>query len=245
MNYPQEQIKPYRSEGKKTKQIEQMFDHIAPTYDKLNHTLSWNIDRCWRKRAIRCLTPSHPRSILDVATGTGDFAIQACRILQPKELIGVDISEKMMRVARTKVRAAGFERCISFRKEDVAALSFPSNRFDAVIVAFGVRNFENLDAGLQEMHRVLRENGRMIILELGTPQCFPMKQLYKLYSESVIPLLGRLFSKDGKAYRYLPDSVKAFPQGEKMIGIMHKAGFKDATWKRLTGGLCALYIATK
>lgn len=245
MNYPQEQIKPYRSEGKKTKQIEQMFDHIAPTYDKLNHTLSWNIDRCWRKRAIRCLAPSHPRSILDVATGTGDFAIQACRILQPKELIGVDISEKMMRVARTKVRVAGFERCISFRKEDVAALSFPSNRFDAVIVAFGVRNFENLDAGLQEMHRVLRENGRMIILELGTPQCFPMKQLYKLYSESVIPLLGRLFSKDGKAYRYLPDSVKAFPQGEKMIGIMHKAGFKDATWKRLTGGLCALYIATK
>lgn len=245
MNYPQEQIKPYRSEGKKTKQIEQMFDHIAPTYDKLNHTLSWNIDRCWRKRAIRCLAPSHPRSILDVATGTGDFAIQACRILQPKELIGVDISEKMMRVARTKVRVAGFERCISFRKEDVAALSFPSNRFDAVIVAFGVRNFENLDAGLQEMHRVLRENGRMIILELGTPQWFPMKQLYKLYSESVIPLLGRLFSKDGKAYRYLPDSVKAFPQGEKMIGIMHKAGFKDATWKRLTGGLCALYIATK
>ena len=244
-NYPQESIKPYNEEEKKSVQVERMFDNIAPAYDQLNHTLSWGIDKSWRKKAIDWLKPFNPQRMMDVATGTGDFAIQACRVLNPRELIGTDISEGMMNVGRQKVKEAGLESRISFAKEDCTALSFPDNHFDAITVAFGVRNFEDLDKGLREMHRVLDSEGKLVILELSEPEWFPMKQLYALYSKVVIPTLGKLLSKDRSAYTYLPQSIKAFPQGEVMKEIILKAGFKEACFKRLTLGICTLYPATK
>ena len=243
--YPQECIKPYNEDEKKSVQVERMFDNIAPAYDQLNHTLSWGIDKSWRKRAINWLKPFQPQRMMDVATGTGDFAIQACRVLNPKELIGTDISEGMMNVGRQKVKDAGLEGRISFAKEDCTDLTFPDKRFDAITVAFGVRNFEDLDKGLREMHRVLDDNGKLVILELSEPDWFPMKQLYALYSKVVIPTLGKLLSKDRSAYTYLPQSIKAFPQGEVMREIILKAGFSEANFKRLTLGICTLYTATK
>ena len=245
MNYPQESIKPYNEEEKKSVQVERMFDNIAPAYDQLNHTLSWGIDKSWRKKAINWLKPFQPQRMMDVATGTGDFAIQACRVLNPQELIGTDISEGMMNVGRQKVKDAGLEGRISFAKEDCTTLTFPDKRFDAITVAFGVRNFEDLDKGLREMHRVLDTGGKLVILELSEPDWFPMKQLYALYSKVVIPTLGKLLSKDRSAYTYLPQSIKAFPQGEVMREIILKAGFSEARFKRLTLGICTLYTATK
>lgn len=245
MNYPQENIKPYNKEESKAVQVEKMFDNIAPAYDRLNHALSWNIDKCWRRKAIGLLKPFRPQHIMDVATGTGDFAIQAYRMLQPEELIGTDISEGMMNVGREKAKQAGLERHISFAKEDCTSLSFPDNRFDAITVAFGIRNFEDLDKGLQEMYRVLAPGGHLVILELSEPEWFPMKQLYAIYSKAVIPTLGKLLSKDRSAYTYLPQSIKAFPQGEVMQGIIRKAGFSQVRFKRLTLGICTLYFATK
>ena len=183
--------------------------------------------------------------IMDVATGTGDFAIQACRVLQPEELIGTDISEGMMNVGKEKVKQSGLDKQISFAKEDCTSLSFPDNRFDAITVAFGVRNFENLDKGLAEMRRVLTTGGHLVILELSEPETFPMKQLYAIYSKIVIPTIGKLLSKDNSAYTYLPQSIKAFPQGEVMQKILYKAGFSKVTFKRLTLGICTLYFATK
>ena len=244
-NYPQENIKPYNEEEKKSVQVERMFDNIAPAYDQLNHTLSWGIDKSWRKKAINWLKPFQPQRMMDVATGTGDFAIQACRVLNPKELIGTDISEGMMNVGRQKVKDVGLEGRIFFAKEDCTALTFPNKRFDAITVAFGVRNFEDLDKGLREMHRVLDDNGKLVILELSEPEWFPMKQLYALYSKVVIPTLGKLLSKDRSAYTYLPQSIKAFPQGKVMQRIIQKAGFSEVQFKRLTLGICTLYTATK
>ena len=243
--YPQESVKPYNEDEKKSVQVERMFDNIAPAYDQLNHTLSWGIDKSWRKKAINWLKPFQPQRMMDVATGTGDFAIQACRVLNPKELIGTDISEGMMNVGRQKVKDAGLEGRISFAKEACTALTFPDKRFDAITVAFGVRNFEDLDIGLKEMHRVLDDNGKLVILELSEPEWFPMKQLYAVYSKVVIPTLGKLLSKDRSAYTYLPQSIKAFPQGEIMREIILKAGFSKADFKRLTLGICTLYTATK
>lgn len=244
-DYPQEHIKPYNEEEGKAVQVEKMFDNIAPAYDNLNHMLSWGIDKIWRRKAIRCLKPFQPKKIMDVATGTGDFAIQACRMLHPEELIGTDISEGMMNVGREKVRQAGLEQYVSFAKEDCTCLSFPSERFDAVTVAFGVRNFENLDRGLQEMYRVLVPGGHLVILEFSEPTLFPVKQLYALYSKIVIPAVGKFFSKDRNAYTYLPESIKAFPQGKVMQGIIRKAGFSQVTCRQLTFGICTLYFATK
>lgn len=244
-HYPQEKIKPYNESEGKAVQVEKMFDNIAPAYDKLNHLLSLDIDKSWRRKAIRLLKPYRPQHIMDVATGTGDFAIQTYRMLQPEELIGTDISEGMMNIGREKVKQMHLDKQISFAKEDCTTLSFPDNRFDAITVAFGIRNFENLDKGLQEMHRVLVPEGHLVILELSEPEWFPMKQLYSIYSKIVIPNLGKLFSKDNSAYTYLPNSIKAFPQGEAMQGILRKAGFREVKFKRLTLGVCTLYFATK
>lgn len=245
MNYPQENIKPYDQKGKKSEQVEQMFDNIAPAYDKLNHTLSWGIDRFWRKKAIAWLRPFRPRRMMDVATGTGDFAILACRKLNPESLIGTDISEGMMNVGREKVKKEGLSDKIIFAREDCTSLSFANGSFDAVTVAFGIRNFDNLDKGLTEMHRVLTPNGNLVILELTTPDRFPMKQLFAAYSKVVIPLLGKTLSKDNSAYRYLPETIKAFPQGEIMKEVIAKAGFSKVSFRRLTFGICTLYTATK
>lgn len=245
MDYPQEKVMPYGKEGKKSEQVEQMFDHIAPTYDQLNHTLSLGIDRSWRRKAIHTLRPYHPQQMMDVATGTGDFAILACRELHPQSLIGTDISEGMMNVGRQKVRQAGLEDRISFAREDCTALSFANDTFDAVTVAFGIRNFEKLDLGLSEMCRVLRPGGHLVILELSTPDRFPMKQLFYLYSKVIMPFIGKLISKDNSAYTYLPESIRAFPQGEVMQQAIRNAGFSEVYFKRLTFGICTLYVATK
>lgn len=245
MNYPQESIKPYNKEGKKSELVEEMFDNIAPAYDKLNHTLSMGIDRCWRKKAIRTLRPFHPKRMMDVATGTGDFAILACRELQPDSLTGIDISEGMMNVGREKVKQARLSDKITFAREDCTCLSFADGSFDAVTVAFGIRNFEGLDKGLSEMCRVLAPGGHLVILELSTPDRFPMKQLFAIYSKVVIPLIGKCISKDNSAYTYLPQSIRAFPQGEVMQEVIRKAGFSEVRFKRLTFGICTLYTAKK
>ena len=245
MNYPQEKIKPYSNDGKKSEQVEQMFDNIAPAYDMLNHTLSLGIDKSWRHKAIRWLKPFHPQRIMDVATGTGDFAILAYKMLQPAQLIGTDISEGMMNVGREKVKKEGLSDKISFAREDCTSLSFADNSFDAITVAFGIRNFEDLDKGLSEMCRVLTPGGHLVILELTTPDRFPMKQMFYLYSKIVIPVLGKLFSKDNRAYRYLPQTIQAFPQGEVMKDVISRAGFSKVEFQRLTFGICTLYTATK
>ena len=245
MNYAQENIKPYNQEGEKSVQVEQMFDNIAPTYDKLNHTLSLGIDKRWRRKAIDWLRPFAPKRMMDVATGTGDFAILAAQLLQPNHLIGTDISEGMMNVARSKVNQVGLSDKVSFAREDCTSLSFQDSTFDAVTVAFGIRNFANLDKGLAEMCRVLTPGGHMVILELTTPERFPMKQLFAIYSKLIIPTLGKLLSKDNRAYQYLPQTIEAFPQGEVMRKAILKAGFSSVEIKPLTFGICTLYTATK
>ena len=242
--YGQEEIKPYH-EGEKAEQVEVMFDNIAPTYDKLNHRLSWDIDRGWRKKAIRQLEPYHPQVLLDIATGTGDFAIMAAQMLKPQKIVGADISEGMMAVGAEKVKSLQLQDVISFAKEDCLNLSYDDNTFDAVTAAFGIRNFADLDKGLKEMCRVLKKDGHLSIVELTTPVKFPMKQLFKAYSHTVLPLYGRMVSKDKSAYSYLTKTIEAFPQGERMTDILRQAGFKEATFKRLTFGICTMYFATK
>ncbi len=242
--YQQETITPYLS-GTKTEQVEQMFNNIAPTYDLLNHRLSWDIDKRWRRKAISQLSPYEPKTMLDIATGTGDFAILATDMLHPSQLIGADISEGMMDIGRQKVAQRGLEDTIRFERQDCCALSYPDNTFDAVTAAFGIRNFANLDKGLAEMCRVLKNGGHISIVELTAPVSFPMKQLFHLYAHTVLPVYGRLISKDSSAYSYLTRTIEAFPQGEDMVAILRKAGFSQASFKRLTFGICTLYFATK
>ena len=243
--YGSEQVLPYNNEEHKTTQVRRMFDSIAGTYDQLNHTLSLGIDKIWRRKGIAFLRPFSPASILDIATGTGDLAISMHRRLKANRIIGADISEGMMEVGRQKVAEAGLSDHITFEYQDCTALTYPDNSFDAVTAAFGVRNFENIEQGIAEMYRVLKPGGHLVILELTTPERFPMKQLFSIYSKIVIPLLGKLLSKDNSAYRYLPDTIKVFPQGEIMKGVLSKAGFGEVSFKRLTFGICTLYTATK
>ena len=242
--YQQETIKPYHN-GSKAEQVEQMFDNIAPTYDQLNHRLSWDIDRGWRRKAIKQLQSYKPQTMLDIATGTGDFAILAAKMLQPQQLIGADISEGMMEIGRQKVKKAALDNIISFERQDCLNLSYPDNTFDAVTAAFGIRNFADLDCGLSEMCRVLKKGGHLSIGELTTPVSFPMKQLFHLSAHSVLPVYGRLISIDTSAYSYLTKTIEAFPQGERMVEILKKAGFAEAQFKRLTFGICTMYFATK
>lgn len=240
-----EAIKPYSAEGEKAQQVEVMFDNIAPTYDLLNHLLSLGIDRHWRRAALDTLRPFAPQRMLDVATGTGDFALLAARRLRPQSLLGVDLSEGMMAVARRKVAEAGLQEVISFQKEDCLHLSLPSDSFDAITVAYGIRNFQDLEQGLSEMLRVLRPGGRLVIIELTAPRRFPMRQLFWLYSHVVMPLIGRLVSRDASAYTYLPHTMEVFPQGEQMQQILQKVGFADVQFKRFTFGLSTLYTAER
>ena len=242
--YRQEKITPYH-DGEKASQVEQMFDSIAPTYDTLNHRLSWDIDKGWRKKAIRQLAVYKPETMLDIATGTGDFAILSAQMLRPQKLIGADISEGMMEIGRQKVKQLGLQDVISFAKEDCLHLSYEDGTFDAVTAAFGIRNFADLDQGLREMCRVLKPGGHLSIVELTTPPRFPMKQLFKVYSHTILPVYGRLISKDNSAYSYLTRTIEAFPQGERMMEILQKAGFADSSFQRLTFGICTLYFSTK
>lgn len=241
----QEEIKPYSAKGEKAKQVEAMFDNIAPTYDFLNRILSMGIDKGWRRKAIDALGKHHPRSVLDIATGTGDFALLCARRIHPQHITGADLSEGMMAVGREKVARAGLGDTISFRREDCTRLTFADNSFDAVTAAYGVRNFQDLNAGLREMQRVLRPGGHLLIVELTQPPHFPMKQLFRLYGHLAMPLLGRLISRDKSAYSYLPATMEAFPQAEQMESILLRAGFSSVTWKRFTFGISTMYLAEK
>lgn len=242
--YKQESVTPY-GEGSKQEQIRRMFDKIAPSYDRLNHALSLGIDRRWRRTAVDALGIHQPQQILDIATGTGDFALLLAKRIKPQHIVGADISEGMMAIGREKVKEEGLQNVISFQYEDCMQLSFPDGSFDAVTSSYGVRNFQNLDKGLQEMQRVLRPGGHLLIVELTPPPCFPMKQLFWLYAHVVMPLLGRLISHDDSAYTYLPASMEAFPQPEQMEGILRKAGFTEVQWRRFTFGISTMYLATK
>ncbi len=245
MAYKQEQVKPYNDTDPKEKQVEGMFNRIAPAYDSYNYLTSFGIDHLWRRRGIRALKPFAPQRILDVATGTGDLAILAAKKLHPQEVLGVDISDQMMEVGRKKVEKRNLSQTIHFQREDCTQLTLCDNQFDAVMASFGIRNFQNLDQALKEMLRVLRPGGHLMLLELSQPQHFPMRQLFAFYSHSVMPFLGAIISKDRKAYSYLTQSIEAFPQGEEMQKILTQAGFRDVKWERLTMGICTFYIATK
>lgn len=238
-------VVPYKDEqsGKKA-QVARMFDNISGNYDRLNHLLSLGIDRIWRRKAINHLRPFQPKSILDVATGTADFAI-AAGTLPGSTVTGVDISEGMLEAGRVKIRKLKLDHRIRLESGDSENLPFADNSFDAVIVAFGVRNFENLDRGLQEINRVLKPGGNFVVLEISEPDTFPWKQLFSLYFRGILPLTGRIISGDPRAYSYLPESVAAFPRGKEFIGRMTRTGFSACDWKPLTFGTCALYTGRK
>ena len=243
-------VVPYKDKDtSKREQVAEMFDTISPKYDLLNHVLSGGIDILWRKRAIRELqaskTPSFaPQTILDVASGTGDFAIEALA-LKPKKIIGVDISEGMLAIGREKMKKRGLDHIIDMRAGDSEGLPFADNEFDAVIVSFGVRNFENLLKGLTDMHRVTRPGGVCVVLEFSNPRQFPFKQLYSFYSRTILPLIGRVVSKDASAYTYLPESVQAFPDGPNFLRIYEASGFTNTKWIPLTFGVASIYIGHK
>ncbi len=238
-------VLPYKNDvATKKVQVAKMFDSISGNYDFLNHFLSLGIDIQWRKKAIKLLADGKPKFILDVATGTGDFAIEALK-LSPEKVIGVDISEGMLEIGKKKMKAKGHESVIELMSGDSENLPFEENKFDAVIVAFGVRNFENLEKGLAEMLRVIKPGGRVVVLEFSKPRTFPMKQLYSFYFKFVLPKIGRLFSRDSSAYTYLPESVQAFPDGDDFLSILSNLGYKNAACQTLTFGISSLYTATK
>jgi demethylmenaquinone methyltransferase/2-methoxy-6-polyprenyl-1,4-benzoquinol methylase len=245
--YEQEKIKPYGEQGGKSSQVRLMFDRIAHSYDKLNHTLSAGVDKLWRRQTIKALAASSPEMshILDVATGTGDMAILAARQFPSAHVTGIDISDGMMAIGRQKLEKEGLNDKVELRNADCSALPFSSSTFDAIISAFGLRNFANLDTCLEEMHRVLADDGHVAIADLCSPTSFPMRQLFWVYQRVVMPLIGRLISHDNKAYTYLPETMRAIPQGEKMKSIFEKAGFHNVAYRRLPFGMCMLYTATK
>jgi len=220
--------------------VEAMFNDIAPRYDFLNHFLSAGVDRRWRKALINKLSQNPHDYILDVATGTGDLAIAASG-LNPAKITGIDIAGEMLAIGRQKIRKKGLEGMISFEKGDSENIPFNEQSFDAAMVAFGVRNFENLPKGLSEMFRVLKPGGAVYILEFSTPTAFPVRQLYRFYFRHILPLLGRMVSKNPSAYTYLPETVYLFPQGEEFLGIMKSVGFRDITSKRLSLGIASIY----
>ncbi len=235
--------KHYEGSSKREK-VEHMFDSIATKYDLLNHVLSAGIDKTWRKKLISILSKENPKIILDVATGTADLAIAAAS-LQPHEIIGVDISYRMLEVGRNKIKAKKLESLIQLIHADSEQLPFEANSFDAITVAFGVRNYEHLLTGLKEMYRVLKPGGICLILEFSQPQSFPVKQFYKFYSKYILPFAGQLLSKQRSAYEYLPESVNAFPHGEKFLNIFNDAGFNNTKYLSLTFGIASIYEGRK
>jgi demethylmenaquinone methyltransferase / 2-methoxy-6-polyprenyl-1,4-benzoquinol methylase len=239
-------VKPYSAEGEKKEQVAEMFNNIAHSYDFLNHFFSLGIDVLWRKKAIRILKKENPKLVLDVATGTGDFALEAVRMkLGADKIVGVDISEGMLEVGRKKIEAKKMSHIIEMRLGDSENLPFSSDTFDGCIVAFGVRNFQNLEKGLMDMHRVLKPGALCVILEFSQPGKFPMKQLFGFYFKRVMPGVGKLVSKDHRAYTYLPESVQAFPSGVKFLEVMTKAGYRDVQCIPLTGGIASIYLGRK
>lgn len=237
-------VTPYNTGAAKKEEVEQMFDNIAFRYDFLNSLLSLGIHKGWRKKCVNKLEALHPKNILDVATGTGDFAI-ACAKLNPQKIVGVDISEGMMKFGREKLVKLKLDDLITLQKGDAETIDFADNSFDAIVVGFGVRNFENLEKGLINLCRILKPGGKLVILEFSYPRKFPVKQFYNFYFSYVTPFIGKLLSKDSRAYSYLPESVKAFPDNENFVGILKKCGFSNANYKSLSAGIAAIYEAGK
>jgi len=240
-----QEVKPYKDkEGNKKEQVAEMFDNISNKYDFLNHFLSLNIDKIWRKKALKEIAQYKPKSILDIATGTGDLAINALKHTPNAQITGVDISEGMLNVGRDKIKKLNISQ-ISLQKGDAENLPFGNNTFDAAMVAFGVRNFENLQAGLTDILRVLKPGAPFVVLEFSHPKHFPMKQAYNFYSNTLLPFFGKIVSKDNSAYTYLPESVRAFPDGENFMSELKKAGFKAQKFNELTMGIASIYVGTK
>lgn len=241
-----EKVLPYNKEdGPKTEQVAKMFDNISKRYDLLNHLLSLGIDILWRKKAIKYLKADQPKRILDIATGTGDFAIEAYNSLKPNKVNGIDISKGMLEVGVEKLKKINLDKQIILELGDSENIQFEDNTFDAAIVAFGVRNFGNLQKGLEEINRVLKPEGKLVVLEFSKPHIFPFKQLYNFYFNTILPTIGKLISKDDAAYRYLPDSVRAFPDGKSFLNILDKTGYKEVKWKSLTFGISSIYVGQK
>jgi demethylmenaquinone methyltransferase/2-methoxy-6-polyprenyl-1,4-benzoquinol methylase len=239
-------VTPYQDkQGTKKQQVADMFNNISKTYDFLNHFMSLGIDIIWRKIAINELKKLNPQLILDVATGTGDFAFEALSILKPKKIIGVDISQGMLDIAKQKIAKRNLSDKFEVKLGDSEKLPFNADEFDAVTVAYGVRNFENLETGLADIYRVLKPGGKAVVLEFSKPKAFPIKQLYKFYFNYITPGIGKLFSKDSRAYSYLPESVEAFPDGETFTILMDKAGFKNTKNRPLAFGICSIYTGIK
>jgi len=245
MSVNPENVLPYRSDKQKDVQIEQMFDKIAGRYDRLNHILSLGFDYSWRKKCIDFFKPYAPEKILDVASGTGDLAILACKRLKPTKVIAADLSHEMMDVGRRKVEKEGLVDRISFEYENCMSLSYENDSFDGITVAFGVRNFSHIKQGLGEMYRVLKPGGHLAILELSVPTYFPMKQLYHIYSGIMVSFVGGLLGLEKAAYQYLPESIKVMPQGKDMVNLLAEQGFTDAKVRRFTLGVCSMYTAMK
>jgi demethylmenaquinone methyltransferase/2-methoxy-6-polyprenyl-1,4-benzoquinol methylase len=245
MAHQHDTITPYGQADKAKKaQVAEMFDNISHRYDFLNHFLSLGIDITWRRKAIRMLKPLKPQVVVDIATGTGDFALEASR-LKPRRIIGLDISEGMLTVGRQKVARRGLSATIEMVQADSEALPYPDNFCQAITVGFGVRNFEHLEKGLAEIYRILSPGGACIILEPAVPRRFPVRQLVLFYYKTLLPLFGRLFSKDHRAYSYLPETIQAFPVGEQFLDICRRQGFRNCRFKPLTLGICALYYLEK
>jgi demethylmenaquinone methyltransferase/2-methoxy-6-polyprenyl-1,4-benzoquinol methylase len=239
-----ELVKPYDENAAKKAQVAEMFDNISARYDLLNHLLSLNIDKLWRNKAVKLIRPFAPKQILDVATGTGDFAIELKK-LNPDYIRGIDISAGMLDVGNKKMRHRKIDHIISLELEDAENIEAEDNTYEAVTVAFGVRNFENLKKGLSEINRVLKSGYPLAVLEFSKPRAFPMKQLYNFYFSTILPLIGKTISKDARAYTYLPESVKAFPEGADFIHFMKEAGFKNIKEYRLTFGIATIYLGIK
>lgn len=244
--YQHDSVVPFddSKDGKK-KQVEEMFDRIANRYDFLNRFLSARIDVLWRKKAINLLRSQHPKQILDVATGTGDVAILTYKLLTPENIIGIDISEGMINVGKDKIKKLGWDKSIRLEKGDSETINYPDNSFDAVTVAFGVRNFENLEKGLSEIKRVLKPGGQFVVLEFSKPSMPVFKQLYRFYMDAVTPFVVNIFSKNKTAYKYLNESVKKFPEGKTFLNILNKVGFIKTSQIKLTLGICSIYCGRK
>ena len=237
-------LKPYESNESKKEQIARMFNNIAHHYDFLNHFLSLGIDKIWRKKAIHELALAKPKKIIDIATGTGDLAMKAL-VLEPSEIVGIDISEEMLAYARQKVKKAGRDSIIRFEKGDSEKIQYPAETFDAAMVAFGVRNFEDVRQGLNEIYRVLVPGGMVVILEFSRPQGVLIRKAYDFYFLKIVPYFGKIFSKDDRAYNYLPESVAAFPSGKLFLQYLNEAGFINCKCRPLTFGIASIYCGNK
>ncbi len=239
------EVKPYNDQENKKEQVSRMFDNIAHRYDLLNRFLSLGIDKIWRKKALQQLSGHTIHRLLDVATGTADLAIAAAQTLKPKKITGIDISKEMLRFGQKKIKTKSLDKTIDLQHGDSENLPFEDNTFDAITVAFGVRNFENLEKGLAEMLRVLKKDGKVVILEFSKPTVFPLKQLFSVYFRYILPQIGQLGSKDPKAYQYLHDSVQQFPEGDEFLTILSKTGYQSSQCIRLSFGICSIYTGTK